>query len=255
MESRITWTTERRTEWLHKLERWTEWPLTFLAFALIPLLVAPYVLSLAPSTRETLDELDYVIWGVFAADLLAKLVIAPNRGRYLRGHWFDVILVILPMLRPLRIGRSARVLRLALASRAIAALARVLILGRALLVRHGFHYVLITAMLVIAGGGALAVVVERDAPDATIRTLPDGLWWAMTTATTVGYGDIYPKTAAGRGVAVVLMLLGISVFGALTANLAAFFVEDQENEVAAELRSLRLQVEELSRQINAKTDD
>jgi voltage-gated potassium channel len=255
MDSNATWTIERRTEWLTKLERWTERPLTFLALALIPVLVAPYVLGLSSSAKETLDELNYVIWGVFASDLLAKLVIAPNRRHYLRTHWFDVILVVVPMLRPLRAGQSVRLLRLVRAGLVIASLARVLVVGRSLLVRHGFHYVLIAAMIVIVGGGALAVVFERDAPDATIRTLPDGLWWAMTTATTVGYGDIYPKTAAGRGVAVVLMLLGISLFGALTANLAAFFVEGQENEVVAELRALRQQVEDLSRQINAKSDD
>jgi voltage-gated potassium channel Kch len=79
--------------------------------------------------------------------------------------------------------------------------------------------------------------------------------WAMTTATTVGYGDMYPRTAAGRGVGVVLMLLGITLFGVLTANLAAFFVEDQENEVVAEVRALRQQVEELTRRLNARAEE
>jgi voltage-gated potassium channel len=255
MGARIAWTTERRSEWLVRLERWTDWPLTVLALALIPLLVAPYVLSLSRSTVHMLDSVDYVIWGIFAAELVVKVVIAPRRLRFLRTHWFDVVLVTLPMLRPFRVARSVRALRLLRASRAVVAGARVLIVGRSILVRHGLHYVLLAAVAVITVGASLAVAFERDAPDATIQTLPDGLWWAMTTATTVGYGDLYPRTAAGRGVGVVLMLLGITLFGALTANLAAFFVEDKHNDVAAEVRALRQQVEELTRQLDVKSKE
>jgi len=254
MASKIDWTTERRADWLARLERWTDWPLTVLALVLIPVLVAPYAFSLSPSTIRALDGIDYVIWGIFVADLLIKLVIAPRRTRYLGDHWFDVVLVTLPMLRPFRVMRSLRALRLVRASRAVVAGARVLIVGRTILVQHGLHYILLAALAVITIGASLAVAFERDAPDASIRTLPDGLWWAVTTATTVGYGDVYPRTAAGRGVGVVLMLLGITLFGALTANLAAFFVEDKENEVAAEVRALRQQVEELTQRLNARAE-
>ncbi|MEA2527739.1 MAG: voltage-gated potassium channel [Thermomicrobiales bacterium] len=252
---RIGWTTERRTEWLARLEAWTAWPLTALALTLIPLLVAPYVLSLSSSTVEMLDGIDYAIWGIFAADLLVKLFIAPNRLSYLRAHWFDAVLVLLPMLRPFRVARSVRALRLLRASRAIVAAVRVLIIGRTILVRRGLHYVLLAALAVITLGGSLGVVFERDAPDASIKSLPDGLWWAVTTVTTVGYGDMFPRTAAGRGVGVILMLLGISLFGILTANLAAFFVEEREDEVLTELRALRRQVEELSQRPASESDE
>ena len=86
--------------------------------------------------------------------------------------------------------------------------------------------------------GALVTALERDAPEASIRSLPDGLWWAATTVTTVGYGDTYPKTAAGRGVAVALMVLGIALFSILPANLAALLVEDKEDEVLVQLREV-----------------
>jgi voltage-gated potassium channel len=159
------------------------------------------------------------------------------------------------MLRPFRVARSVRALRLLRASRAIVAAVRVLIIGRTILVRRGLHYVLLAALAVITLGGSLGVVFERDAPDASITSLPDGLWWAVTTVTTVGYGDMYPRTAAGRGVGVILMLLGISLFGILTANLAAFFVEEREDEVLTELRALRRQVEELSQRPASESDE
>jgi len=236
---------ERRTERLERLERWTEWPLTLLALALIPLLLVPYLFSVSENTRNTLDSLDYLIWGIFAADFAIKLSIAPRRLSYLRRHWLDVVLVVLPMFRPLRAVRSVRTLRLLQATRSAAALARVLLGGRTILKRHGLHYILLAVGALIVIGGALATVFERDVADPSIESVGDGIWWAITTTTTVGYGDTYPQTGAGRGVGVVLMVVGIALFSALTANLAAYFVDQREDQVLAELRQLRTEIEEL----------
>lgn len=223
---------EQRMALLARIERWTEWPETLLALALIPILLAPHLFSLSTGTRARLDDLDYLIWGVFAADLLLCLAIAPRRWPYLRSHWFDVIIVALPMLRPLRTLRVFRALR------ALAAADRVLVGVRHLVVRHGLHYVLATAFITILVAGSFVTAFERDAPGATIHSLPDGLWWALTTVTTVGYGDTYPTTALGRGIGVALMLVGIALFGAVTANLAAFFVDQRDNELIEEVRVL-----------------
>jgi hypothetical protein len=85
----------------------------------------------------------------------------------------------------------------------------------------------------VIGAGVLIYTVERQG-DGPIQTLPDALWWAASTITTVGYGDVYPRTAAGRGIAVVLMLVGISLFGVLTARVAAFFVQDEQRDAEAD---------------------
>jgi voltage-gated potassium channel len=74
------------------------------------------------------------------------------------------------------------------------------------------QYVLLFAMVVVVIAGALVTVAERGAASANILTLSDGLWWAVTTVTTVGYGDRYPTTSMGRGIGVALMLLGITLF-------------------------------------------
>jgi voltage-gated potassium channel len=246
---------DTRGEWLARLERWTDWPLTVLALALIPILLAPYVLDISPSTEQTLVALDFLIWGVFTADLLVKLAIAPARRRYLRTHWFDVLLVVLPLLRPLRVSRSLRGLRSVPVLRIVASGARVLVVGRRLLVQHGLVYVLLTALVVVAGAAALVTFVERDANDASIRSFPDALWWAAVTVTTVGYGDTYPKTDVGRGVGVALMLIGVGLFGVIAANLAALFVGEQENEVLTELRLLREQVARLEAKMAHRADN
>jgi voltage-gated potassium channel len=218
-----------REELLDRIERLTEVPLTALAVLLVPALLVPALWSVDPAVDAALDSLTWVVWGVFAADLVAKLVVAPDRVGYLRRHWLDAALVLLPMLRPLR---SLHLLRLLWAG---GAAARFLDGSRRLFRHHGLGFILFAAVVVTFSAAALALASEESAPGASIRSFPDALWWAVTTITTVGYGDTYPVTETGRGVAVALMLLGIALFGVVTANLSAFFVGAQDDDTERKL--------------------
>ena len=97
---------------------------------------------------------------------------------------------------------------------------------------------------------ALAILdVEGNNPDAKIRTLGDALWWASTTVTTVGYGDLHPVTGPGRLVAVALMVGGITLLGLVTATLASWIVERVAEEDTANEAATRAQIEELREEI------
>ncbi|MDP8922010.1 MAG: potassium channel family protein [Chloroflexota bacterium] len=102
----------------------------------------------------------------------------------------------------------------------------------------------------------LVYLAERGG-EGTIQTFPDALWWAAATITTVGYGDVYPMTPAGRGVAFLLMLVGISVFGLLTARVAAFFVapaeSDARNDADDKLDEILARLERIER--NRRLED
>jgi voltage-gated potassium channel len=181
--------------------------------------------------------------------LAAKTYLSPNRGEYLRRNWFNVVIVVVPFLRPLRVVRATRPLRALRALLLGAIVARVIASVRAILNAHGLKYVLLVAGAAIAVAAALVTVFERDS-GGTITDFDDGLWWALTTVTTVGYGDKFPVTADGRAVAVVLMIMGIAMFSALTASLAAFFVQPREegptmDDVMAKLDRLEAQIEDL----------
>jgi len=98
-------------------------------------------------------------------------------------------------------------------------------------------WVLLIALALNLIAAALVLSFERDMPGSNINSYPDALWWAVTTITTVGYGDRFPMSPAGRGVAVVLMVSGIALFGIITASIAAYFVEHnaEQDDLAGRL--------------------
>jgi voltage-gated potassium channel len=125
--------------------------------------------------------------------------------------------------------------------------------GRDVLTRHNLHYALAVTMVAVVGAAFLVDAFEREAVGTNIHSLPDALWWVVSTVTTVGYGDVYPTTPAGRGVAVALMLLGIALFGFLAGNLASYFIErktDGKNEPPLSENAERLERIEQALRLN-----
>ena len=241
--------TDRRTAALDRFEHATEFPLLVLALLTIPLLLAPLVLDLSDGQERVIFALDWLIWGVFAADLLIRTWIAPRKLLYLRQHWFDVLIVVLPFLRPLRVARSARALRVLQAARVLAYVARASHVTRTILVRHGARSSLLFMGAVLAVS-VIAIYFAERSSGGPIDSLDTAVWWAITTATTVGYGDTYPVTSLGRGIAVVLMIVGIGVFAVFTASAAAFLFESARpardpasEEVLQELRRLHARLD------------
>jgi len=240
---------QRRLEALDRFERATQLPLLVLALLTIPLFLSPFVLDLPAGQERVIFALDWLIWGVFAADLLIRTRLAPHKLAYLRRHWFDVLIVVLPFLRPLRVARSASALRVLGAVRALAYVLRAAHATRAILARRGVQGSLLFAGLVLTAS-AIAVYFAERSGSGEVDSLDTAFWWAIATATTVGYGDAVPVTAVGRGVGVMLMIVGIGTFAALTANVAAFLFESQEppgdaasDEVLAELRRLHARLD------------
>jgi voltage-gated potassium channel len=127
-------------------------------------------------------------------------------------HLPDLLVVLLPLLRPLRLVRLLVLLRFidrgvvrSLQGRVVA-------------------YVVSATLLVLYAGALAELQAERGAPGSTIRTFGAALWWAITTITTVGYGDVYPVTFEGRLVAGVLMVAGVAFLGAVTATISSWLL-------------------------------
>ena len=175
-------------------------------------IIAVWLLTL-PST-PAVERASQAIWVVFVADYAWRLARARDRRRFVREHVIELV-AILPWdwFRIARVLRLVRLLRAGIwfwrATRELRAIAR----------QNGLGYVLVTASALVVLGGLVLRLVEPG-----IQSYGEALWWAIVTVTTVGYGDIAPRTPAGRVVAVVLMLVGIGVIGMLTSSLASYFL-------------------------------
>ena len=116
---------------------------------------------------------------------------------------------------------------------------------------RGAATVIATATIVITfAAGALMTIVDRD----TFPTIGSGLWWALQTTTTVGYGDNVPVSFAGRLLAAFVMLVGIGFLTIITAAITSTFVSrsrlepadsDHESSLAEQLRQINARLERI----------
>jgi voltage-gated potassium channel len=189
---------------------------------------------------------------VYAAEYLIRLYLAPSRRSFFLRHLIDLAVVALPVLRPLRALRLLRVLTF---TRIGVVLVSALKRSRDVLTHRGLHYVLLAVLAIVVACSAVELAFEQHAPGSSIHSFGDALWWAIVTVTTVGYGDVAPVTAGGRGVAVVLMLVGIGLIGTLTATVASYFVEEATDREKAELVGRLDRIEAQLAELLARTDD
>jgi voltage-gated potassium channel len=234
---------------LQRFEHRTEWPLAavalvFLGLYTVQVLVQPHGVS-AGVVRWTM----FATYLVFVVDYGARLYLADPRGRWFVRHLFDLAIIVLPFLRPLRLLSLAVVIE---------------VLGRAVGDTFRGRVIVYTVggVVVIVYTASLAMLqIERHQPGTKIHDLGDAVWWAITTVTTVGYGDVTPVSGEGRVIAVALMVAGVSLLGVVTATLASWIVEKVAAEdtasqtvTAAHMEELREEIRKLASLITSDLD-
>lgn len=202
-------------------------PMLVLTVLWLPVLIIPLATAVHGAVATSFAAVDYTVWALFSIEYLTKLWLAPHRGQFFKSHILDLLIVAVPFFRPLRMGRLVRLLRL---TRVAVVLAESLRRAKSILTHNGFHFVVLAAGVLVFVCAGLVTFAERHARGANIHDFGQGLWWAIVTVTTVGYGDRYPVTPFGQGVAVLLMLVGIGLIGTLTATVASYFVQEKTNE-------------------------
>jgi voltage-gated potassium channel len=214
-----------------------------LALVWLPVLVIPLVTTLHGAVAFTFDVVDYAVWFAFVVEYVVKLALAERKWHFVGHHLLDLAMVAVPILRPLRLARLLRVIRL---DRVVIVLAAGLKRARAMLAHHGLQFVLLAVGTIVFAASGLELYFERHSTGPTaIHNFGDAVWWAVVTVTTVGYGDKVPMTGAGKWVATVLMFTGIGLVGALTATIASFFVQEQHSAELAEIKTQRAELREL----------
>ncbi|MBB6419370.1 potassium channel family protein [Streptomyces sp. AK010] len=220
-------------------ERRTQGPLLALAVLFAIAYAIPIVAPRAPQDLLTTCHVtNWVVWAAFAADYLVRLWLAEDRLRFVRGNPLALLAVVVPLAQPLRLLKLVSMLFLAGQRARMASQVRVT------------TYVAGSCLGLLVFGALAVLEVERDEPGASIHTLGDAVWWAFTTMTTVGYGDMAPTTGLGRMLAVGLMLSGIALLGVVTANIAAWFIARFEKDDVEERRQTEA-IRELSEEVRA----
>jgi len=215
---------------LNDFEEAVKWPMLALSVAIIPLLVIPLTVQLSPAGRTTVTVVDLVIWALFAIEYFVRLYLAPQRGHFMAHNILDLALVVVPFLRPLRAMRALRALRLLRLATALLFVARGIKASRRALMRHGLVYVLLVAVLVIVAGVIVIHDVEAGHPGSKINSWGDATWWTVETVATAGSETPWPASGSGQFVRVVLVLVSVSMFGLITASLASWFVEVEDEK-------------------------
>lgn len=232
---------------LERYEQRTEWPLAgvailFLALYSVQVLAAPQGPGAGFLTAALIG-----LYALFVADYLVRLYLADPRGRWFVRHLFDLAIVALPFLRPLRLLSLVVVVNML--QRALGHTIRGKVVA----------YTVCGAALIVYVASLAIIDMEKDHPDANITGFGDALWWSVTTVTT-GYNDLAPLTTGGRIVAVALMIGGISLIGIVTATLASWIVqrvaeEDTANQAAttAQIHELREDIRRLAEAVDTES--
>lgn len=228
-----------------RIARRFELPMLVAASLVIPLLILEQS-DLGEPWDTVAGALNWGTWLAFATELLVMMAVVPDRRRWLREHPVEVVSTVLtPPFLPASLA-AARVLRLLRLIR----LLRLAIVMRRLFTFEGVRYAALLAFMTVLGGGTAFASVEKE-PDSW-----DGVWWAVTTMTTVGYGDIYPQTDTGRLIGIAVMVIGIGFGSILIGVVAERFVasdvapgvkdiEVTDEDMRGELREIATRLERL----------
>ena len=213
-----------REEVREKIDRYLDLPLTLASVVVVLLVMIQLSGEVSGAWQRRLEALSWGLWSLFLLEFLLKFALAPVKRRYVRDHWLDVLVVLLPFPRFLRL---ARVLR---ASRVLPVLRLLTFGGRGsestleLLRRRRLGQLAIVSVMVILLGAAVGFLLEVDAPGIQIKTFGDALWWSATIVTTVA-SELYPVTVGGRILSFLLMLYAIGIFSYFIGAIASVLVE------------------------------
>ena len=219
-----------------KIERKIEKPMIVLALSIIPILLVEFGLVTSnPHYISLASAVDDLIWFVFLFEYLLLVSLYSDKLTYTKQHWLNILILIIspPIISPTSFA-SVRALR---SLRALRFLRIMIPLKRGIkpitnvLTKNSFHYVTLLTFLLIVGSGIVFGWIEH-------RGIIEGIWWAITTVTTVGYGDLYPESNYGRLFATFLMLVGIAFASVLTGNISSYFVAKDATEEVHDINTL-----------------
>jgi len=211
---------DARSKYVQLASKWEEnsnIPMAFLGLLYLGIYTAQVLNRANSALVDQLEVVSIVLWIIFAADVLFRLIFSRNIKTFIRSNWLEILALTLPFLRVLR------VFRVVIGLRGIKGFVQNRVNATA-------AYVLMLVPLTWFTGGIAVLDAESSNPEAIITTLREALWWSLATITTVGYGDKYPTTIEGELVAAVLMVTGIALFSAGAGMFASWILSEKKDK-------------------------
>ena len=223
---------------LERFEDATRWWMLGFSLAVIPLLVGDLLIAPTGVWGTVLETLTYALWTIFALEYGIRFWLARDKRRFFVRNILDFLLVVIPVFRPLRAVQA--IMRLFRTTTALLFVVRAIKASRKALMRHGVVYALVIAAFVAVAGVILVRVFESHHSGSTIKSLTDAVWWTVETLFTAGADTAWPASRGAQIVRILLVLIGLGLFGLITATLASWLVE-AEDEKHAKQRNEELQ--------------
>lgn len=230
--------------------RWLRNASLVAALLTVPAILLDEVEGLPHGWQVFGETLNWLVWAVFLLTLVVALVRGPGVWAVLKSNPVLALVTVLTvpvMPAQLQIVRLAR----------LGALFGAAHHAKRLFSVEGLRYAAIVLGLVVVGGGIVFAAVEHTEQDLTAA---EGIWFAIVTVTTVGYGDIVPHTEAGRVVATVIMITGIGTAALVVGAAAQRFVageadDDATDDTGPSLAELHAEVAALRTELAALRED
>lgn len=230
-----------------KLENMFEIPMIIFGLLVIPVLYIQLT-STNPTLRLFAFIVDILIWLAFVIEYVAEISITKDKKGYAKQNWLNLFIILVSPPLPLRALQGFEGLRII---RVLRVLRVFVVLGRGtkgfkkFYAKNSVNYVIYLTVILIFVCGFIFSIFEKG------KSLFDGIWWAIETVSTVGYGDIAPLTTGGRAIGIILIFLGIGFMSMLTAAISAYFVEKDANQdtkqILEKLESLGKELDELKK--------
>ena len=216
--------------------KWTDIPLLIIAIGSLPLLLLEIISHRLTSGDKTfLLIVNLTVFLAYAIDYVVEFLVTPEKGRYVRSEWSSLLIVIAQLFAILPAMSFLGFLRGARALRVVSSFTRIIGIsmasrsqGREILKKRATSFAFGLAGFTLITSAVGFTLAEDVGKDGRVQSFFDALWWSGATITTVGYGDIYPITAAGRVIAIFTMLVGISTLAVVTARIAQFLIKNDE---------------------------
>jgi len=178
---------------------------------------------------------DVFICGVFAWDFVSRMTRSTSRAKFLKMNWYEPLAMVPSIILDLMVGlpglsaglRAIRLVRFVRVVMVAARLKRSLAVADRFVERSQLLYLAVIVGSIVLAAAFAVLAIEFRVPEAQIQTISNALWWALSTVTTVGYGDVVPSTPIGRIIGMLLMVVGIGVMAALISQVSATIVESR----------------------------